>query len=148
MSKINTTAIATAVNAFCVEGDRNEAALVDIVHQLKAAVKGITSKQELRDALIVPVAAFYKVTTKSGQRGVTFAVKCEVGQKRVNRMMKEILGAPEKAEIEIDFKDADVKAMQAMLKRLEVYADMEVDGKKVGAAKALALLVAEAKDRI
>ena len=144
MAKINTTLIASTVAKYCKTADT----LGDIVSELKPLVASIKSKSELHDTLIVPIAAYYGVETKQGQRGITFVVRHETAKKYLERLMAELMGKSAKETIEIDFDDKDVESMQAMLKRLEPYADMEVDGKKVGAAKALALLVAEAKDRI
>lgn len=143
--KMNTTAIATAINALCDSADAWDATIVE----LKALVVGIKSKADLREVVLVPVAAYYKCTTKSGQRGTSLVGdNAKTAQKRVERILKDVLGVPANVEIEIDFEEKDIKAMQAVLKRLEGYAALEVDGKAVGSAKALALLVAEAKDRI
>lgn len=145
MSKLNATAIATAINTLCGSADTWDATIVE----LKTLVATIKSKAELREIVLVPVAAYYKCTTKAGQRGTSLVGdNAKTAQKRVERILKDVLGAPARVEIEIDFEDKDVLAMKALLKRLDAYAELQVDGKAVGAAKALALLVAEAKDRI
>ena len=143
--KMNTTAIATAVTAFCASYDAQAVA----VDTLKPLVAGIKSRAELREVVLVPLAVHYVCTTKPGQRGSSLVGdNAKTAQKALERLMAALFGAPVKAAIEIDFADADVKAMQKLLKRVDEYAALEVDGKAVGSAKALALLVATAKDRI
>jgi hypothetical protein len=143
--QINLTAVASTVTALCATMDKWEATIAE----LKALVASITSKSELRDIIVKPVALHYGCTIEQGQRGAKLVGdKAKTAQKRVERIMKDVLGTTAKAEVEIEFDDKIVKAMQSVLKSLEAYADYEVEGKKVGAAKALALLVAEAKDRI
>jgi hypothetical protein len=146
MSKnLNTTAIANAVSTLCKTADAWDATIAT----LKTLVASVKSKAELREIILVPVAAYYTCTIEKGQRGGKLVGdSAKTAQKRVERIMKDVLGTPAKSEVAIDFEDAIVNAMQKVLKSLETYADYEVDGKKVGAAKALALLVAEAKDRI
>lgn len=145
MTKLNTTAIANAVTTLCGAADTWDATIAE----LKTLVVTIKSKAELREIIAKPVAIHYGCTIEQGQRGAKLVGdKAKTGQKRIERIMKDVLGAPEKATVEIDFDDAIVTAMQKVLKSLETYAEYEVDNKKVGAAKALALLVAEAKDRI
>jgi len=143
--KVNTTAIANAVTTFCGAYDAQSVA----VATLKPLVAGITSRKELREVVLVPLSVHYVCTLKAGERGSTLVGdNAKTAQKALERLLAALLGAPVKAAIEIDFEDQDVKAMQKLLKRLEAYAALEVDGKAVGAARALALLVAEAKDRI
>ena len=145
MSKLNATAIAAAINTLCGAADSWDATIIE----LKALVANITSRAELREVVMKPVATYYKCTTKAGQRGTSLVGdNAKTAQKRVERIIKDVLGTAAKVEIEIDFEDKDVLAMKALLKRLEAYAELEVDGKAVGAARALALLVAEEKDRI
>jgi hypothetical protein len=154
MTKLNMTAIADAIKTLCASLDLWDATIVT----LKGLVAGITSRAELREVVVAHVCPLYagndaekpKCTTKpNGQRGTSLVGENgKTAQKRVERILKDVLGVPAKVEIEIDFEEKDVKAMQAVLKRLEGYATLEVDGKAVGAARALALLVAEAKDRI
>lgn len=146
MSKqINLTAVASTVSALCATMDKWDATIAE----LKALVASVTSKSELREIIAKPVALHYGCTVEQGQRGAKLVGdKAKTAQKRIERIMKDVLGTPAKAEVEIEFDDAIVKAMKGVLSKLEAYADYEVDGKKIGAAKALALLVAEAKDRI
>jgi hypothetical protein len=143
--KMNTSAIAQAVTAFCGAYDAQAVA----VETLKPLVAGIKSRAELREIILVPLAVHYVCTLKPGQRGSSLVGdNAKTAQKALERLMAALLGAPVKAAIEIDFEEKDVLAMKALLKRLEAYAELEVDGKPVGSAKALALLVAQAKDRI
>lgn len=145
MSKLNATAIANAVTAFCVAHDAESTA----VETLKPLVASITSRAELREVVMKPLAVHYGCTLKAGQRGSSLVGdKAKTAQKALERLMGKLLGAPAKVAVEIDFEDKDVLAMKALLARVEEYAKYEVDGKAVGAARALALLVAEAKDRI
>lgn len=145
MSKLNVNAIATTVAKLCTVADGWDVA----IGELKTLVASIKSKSELREIILVPVAAHYGCVIEKGQRGGKLVGdKAKTGQKRVERIMRDVLGAPEKMTVEIDFEDSIVVAMQKVLKSLESYSEYEVDGKKIGSAKALALLVAEAKDRI
>jgi hypothetical protein len=142
---INTSAVNTAVIALCTANDD----VTIKVDALKALVVGVTSRKELREIIIVGVATKYKCTVEAGQRGgKLIGDNAKTAQKQLERIMGQLLGASAKAAVEIEFDDAIVKAMKAVLAKLEVYAAYEVDGKKVGDAKALALLVAETKDRI
>lgn len=146
MSKqMNLNAINSAVTALCGLADKWDATIAE----LKTLVSSVKSKSELREIIAKPVAVHYGCTIEQGQRGAKLVgEKAKTAQKRIERIMKDVLGTPEKASIEVEFDDAIVKQMQKVLQSLETYAEYEVDGKKIGSAKALALLVAEAKDRI
>ena len=154
MTKLNMTAIADAIKTLCASLDLWDATIVT----LKGLVAGISSRKDLRELVVAHVIPLYagsdpsnpKCTAKAGgQRGTSITGENgKTAQKRVERILKDVLGVPAKVEIEIDFEDKDVVAMQKLLTRLEAYAVLEVDGKAVGSAKALALLVATAKDRI
>ena len=115
--KMNTNAIAQAVTAFCGAYDAQAVA----VATLKPLVAGIKSRAELREVVLEPVAAYYKCTTKAGQRGTSLVGdSAKTAQKALERLMAALLGAPVKAAIEIDFEDKDVLAMKAQIGRAHV----------------------------
>jgi hypothetical protein len=119
--------------------------------ELLKACKGKT-KTEARTFLLPFIAEVRGVPTKSGQRGETFANKKEectatnAAAQWLTDTTNKMFATAAKASVEIEFDAKIVKAMAAVLKSLEVYAEYKVDDKAVGTAKALSLLVAEAKE--
>lgn len=89
MTKTINTIVNTALNAATAYG----AAIVD----LRAALKGTMSPDEVRVALLAPVAAYYKVAlvAKTRGEGVTWDIenaKFETAKKAHQRLVKDVCG--------------------------------------------------------
>ena len=116
------------------------------VADIRATLKGRVSPEEVRVALLPPVAAYYgvKLVQKERGEGVTWdkdAPKFETAKKAHQRLVADVLGKTSASKDELEIPEEIIALARKLVKACEGY---EIDGKSVS-ARMVATAVALAK---